>query len=298
MSQDFSAFALFTAGLAAFVSVASAQQSLPYPPTTQVGNPTISPAQNETVAIGAPYSIKWNSDQKPTGCDKVSLRLLSGCPKNCVQEGDLIAKSIDNNGFVSWNVPASIAPDAPNQYTHGIQIVCDHSGDYQYSPNFGLGKSSSPVPPVGTTTLTPSTNTTSSSLSSASTSISTSQTTATSAVIASTTLVRLAGSACVPSGSSSSCTSWTSTSASLAQVTAPANGSSSGPASGRPVQGSASSAPSLALNATTSATGGTASSPFGSSTSAPLSNPTNAAGRVTGAGAGMVILGAVAAMML
>ncbi|KAL9093016.1 MAG: hypothetical protein Q9165_004154 [Trypethelium subeluteriae] len=285
MSQDFSAFALFTAGLAAFVSVASAQ-NLPHLPTTNVGNPTISPVKNETVTIGAPYSIKWISDQKPTGCNKVSLRLLSGCPNNCVQEGDLIAKSIDNNGLVSWNVPATIMPDVPNQYTHGIQIVCDDSGDYQCT----------------TTTPTLSTNATSSSLSSTSTStstfISTSQTTTTSALTASTTLVRLASSGCVASGSSSSCTSWTSTSASTAQVTAPANLSSSGPSSGRPVQGTASGALSTALNATAFAPSGTASSPFGSSTSVPLSNPSNAAERVTGTGAGLVILGAVAAMVL
>ena len=131
MSRDFSAFALFTAGLSAFASLASAQESLPHAPTTNEGNPTTAPAKLANVTIGSSFNIEWDSSQKPAGCDVVSLRLLVGCPTNCVQEGDLIARSIVNSGLDVWQVPATVAPDASGEFTHGIQIVCDGDGKYQ-----------------------------------------------------------------------------------------------------------------------------------------------------------------------
>ena len=131
MSNDFSSFALFTAGLAAFTAVASAQQPPPHPPTINVGNPIYVPPKFAEVPVGSTYEITWDSSQKPAGCNKVSFLLLSGCPSNCIQEGDPIVTNLDNTGSYEWAVPASDAPDLPNQYIHGLQIICDDSGDFQ-----------------------------------------------------------------------------------------------------------------------------------------------------------------------
>ncbi|KAI9692566.1 MAG: hypothetical protein M1822_006797 [Bathelium mastoideum] len=107
MSGGYSAFALFTAALAALASSALALESLPHAPTDNKGNPTTAPVKYENITLGSRYDIKWNSTQQPAGCGRVSLRLLSGCPSNCVQEGDLIAKSISNNGLDSIPTPPS-----------------------------------------------------------------------------------------------------------------------------------------------------------------------------------------------
>ncbi|KAI9693284.1 MAG: hypothetical protein M1822_005280 [Bathelium mastoideum] len=148
MSQDFSSFALFTAGLAALSSLASAQTPPPHVPTTNIGNPTFTPTKNESIEIGSTFDITWDDTQAPAGCGTVSLLLLNGCPSDCVQEGNPISTSQVNNGKFSWTVDGATLPDPAGEAAHGIQIICDGNGDFQWSPSFALTKpASSPPPP-------------------------------------------------------------------------------------------------------------------------------------------------------
>ncbi|KAI9659098.1 MAG: hypothetical protein M1821_002058 [Bathelium mastoideum] len=286
MSGGYSAFALFTAALAALASSALALESLPHAPTDNKGNPTTAPVKYENITLGSRYDIKWNSTQQPAGCGRVSLRLLSGCPSNCVQEGDLIAKSISNNGLDSWIVPSALTPDAPGQFTHGIQIVCDNNGDYQWSPNFALVRSSVPTPPS---------NTTSSSCSSSSFSTSSQ----------SPTPITTTETRCFPSADASFCTTRTAPSISVPSVSLPGNlsapiatSTSTTLGGGSGSSGSSNSTGAFGGAPTANRSGGLT----GPSPSVPLSANPNGAAKVTGAGAGagagLVMVAVVAAMLL
>ncbi|OCL02947.1 hypothetical protein AOQ84DRAFT_400919 [Glonium stellatum] len=128
-SNDFSLFALFTAGLAALTSAYHAPVGNPD------GNPTAHPGLNEIVPVGKPYAITWN----PTTTGTITILLLRGPSTNVVPLGAPIASGIDNTGTYEWTPPTTLEPDTTH---YGIQLIVDATGQYQYSPQFGISNPS------------------------------------------------------------------------------------------------------------------------------------------------------------
>jgi len=124
-SNDFSLFALFTAGLAAIASAYHAPVGDPS------GNPITKPGLNEIVPVGKPYAITWT----PTTTGAVTLLLLRGPSNNVVPIGAPIASGIDNTGTFEWTPSDTLEPDTTH---YGIQLIVDATGQYQYTTQFGI----------------------------------------------------------------------------------------------------------------------------------------------------------------
>ncbi|KAF2841078.1 hypothetical protein M501DRAFT_991006 [Patellaria atrata CBS 101060] len=130
-SNDFSLFALFTAGLAALASAQSWTQPVgPVP----VGNPTSHPEEGEIVPVGSPYTITWD----PTTEGTITILLLRGPSENVVPLYP-IAQAVPNTGTYDWTPSADLEPDT---LRYGIQLIVDANGQYQYSPQFGISNPS------------------------------------------------------------------------------------------------------------------------------------------------------------
>lgn len=141
MTAGFSLFALFTAGLA---SVATAYTT---PTTGPVGNPIFRPSLGERVPVGQPFAITW----EPTCEGTVTILLLRGPSENVVPLYPIIEKT-PNTGTFSWS-PATELEDDVSHY--GLQLICDATGEFQWSTQFGILNSQ--TPPVSSTPVSSAT---------------------------------------------------------------------------------------------------------------------------------------------
>lgn len=136
-SSDFSAFALFTAGLAAFAPAVSA---LIVPGGS---NPTagavFTPDGTSKVTAGQSFKVTWNATTAGCG-DKVDLVLLYGPSSSQMNAQSYIVQSTDNSGSYDWTPSTSLtATDDTNKY--GIELICDQTQAYQYTTRFSLDNS-------------------------------------------------------------------------------------------------------------------------------------------------------------
>lgn len=142
--------------IAALVAIAAAID-----PTTQwaTDNPTIKPALGENVAAGVPYEVTWTA----TTPNKISIWLYKGPSTNVVPQFTL-AVGIDNTGKATVTIPKTVANSPGAGY--GLQLRDDVTGQYQYTPQFGItgageagtSSSSSSASASGYPTGTPSTS--------------------------------------------------------------------------------------------------------------------------------------------
>ncbi|KAK2749688.1 hypothetical protein FQN57_005911 [Myotisia sp. PD_48] len=94
------------------------------------GNPTIHPALGELVEAGKPFEITWT----PTTQGAISIILLRG-PSNNVVPIATIVDSTANDGAYTWTPSTDLEGDVTG---YGIQIVVEGTGQYQWSPQFGI----------------------------------------------------------------------------------------------------------------------------------------------------------------
>ncbi|KAK7537481.1 GPI anchored serine-threonine rich protein [Phyllosticta citribraziliensis] len=130
LSNDFSLFALFTAGLATLVKA----EDLPN------GNAIYLPGTGSIVPVGKPFDITWNPTTPYSG-GTVSLYLCKGPSSNCVTVGS-IATGTENDGLYSWTPETSLA-DSNGDTGYGMKIVFDSNGAYQWSTQFGISNKGS-----------------------------------------------------------------------------------------------------------------------------------------------------------
>jgi len=95
-----------------------------------IGNPTIHPALGELVPVGQPYEVSWN----PTTPGTVTILLLNG-PSTNIQVLYPIVEKIANTGKYTWTPKTDLKPDTTH---YGLQIIVDATGQYQYTPQFGI----------------------------------------------------------------------------------------------------------------------------------------------------------------
>jgi len=120
------------------------------------GNPIDKPGLNEQVPAGQPYTITWT----PTTQDTVTLLLLRGPSTNVVPLYPIV-ENIQNTGTYVWTPSTDLQPDTTG---YGIQLICDDTGAYQYSTQFGISNPSyTGGSSNSTSTSTPSNSTMSSS---------------------------------------------------------------------------------------------------------------------------------------
>lgn len=119
MFSDFSAFALFTAGLACLTSVSAYTTPVGENPS---GNPIYRPLK-EIVPAGQPFTITW----EPTVGDTVTLVLLRGPPENVVPLSPIV-ENIPNSGSYSWTPSTDLVPDTTR---YGIQLIVDTPASLQ-----------------------------------------------------------------------------------------------------------------------------------------------------------------------
>lgn len=96
------------------------------------GNSITKPGLNELVPAGTPYAITWTPTTSK--CATVDLILLRG-PSENIKYLSTIAEKVDNTGSYSWTPSKSLEPDTTH---YGIQLICDESGAYQYTTQFGI----------------------------------------------------------------------------------------------------------------------------------------------------------------
>lgn len=130
--RDFSLFSLFTAGLACFAPLVSAYTK-PVGSTPK-GNPIFTPGLHDIVPVDKPYQIKWN----PTTQGTVTLVLLHGPADNAVPLYPIVEK-IPNNGKYMWTPSEKLQP-SNGDTGYGIQLICDATGQYQYTTQFGKAR--------------------------------------------------------------------------------------------------------------------------------------------------------------
>lgn len=129
-SNDFSLFALFTAGLATLVKA----DDLPN------GNAIYLPGTGSIVPVGKPFDITWNATTPYSG-GTVSLYLCKGPSSNCVTVAS-IATGTENDGLYSWTPDTSLE-DSNGDTGYGMKIVFDSNGAYQWSTQFGISNDNS-----------------------------------------------------------------------------------------------------------------------------------------------------------
>ncbi|KAK0665004.1 Clock-controlled protein 6 [Lasiodiplodia hormozganensis] len=124
-SNDFSLFALFTAGLAALVRADDG-------PTA---NAVRLPGLGDIVPAGERYDIKWDADTPYAG-GTVTLILLKGPSTNAVPIQTIVAGT-ENDGSYEW-YPSTDLEDSNGDTGYGIKLVIDANGAYQYTTQFGI----------------------------------------------------------------------------------------------------------------------------------------------------------------
>ncbi|KAF2095384.1 hypothetical protein NA57DRAFT_59400 [Rhizodiscina lignyota] len=129
MGNDFSWFALFTAGLATLAQAYTQPQG-----ASPSGNPIAKPGLDEAVPAGSPYTVTWD----PTTAGTVTLLLLHG-PSTNMQTLYPIVENTPNTGSYSWTPSTDLAPESTH---YGIQLICDQTGAYQYTTQFGISNPS------------------------------------------------------------------------------------------------------------------------------------------------------------
>lgn len=152
-------FSLLTAVVAAFAGLTSAY-------TTPVGavpsgNPTKTPALNQILPVGRPFSITWT----PTTTGTITINLLRGPSDNVVYLATIVDK-IPNTGSYLWTPSTALTGDVTH---YGIELIDDATGAYQYTPQFGIsntGVMGSTTPPGFTASSTGSVGSPSASASS------------------------------------------------------------------------------------------------------------------------------------
>ncbi|KAI9851572.1 MAG: hypothetical protein M1838_003283 [Thelocarpon superellum] len=100
---------------------------------TPTGNPIYSPALNEIVPCGEPYTIKWNATSDST----VTLLLLRG-PSADMTVLYPIVQNIPNLSSYRWTPSYELQADTTH---YGIQLIQDSNGAYQYTSQFGISNS-------------------------------------------------------------------------------------------------------------------------------------------------------------
>jgi len=122
-SNDFSLFALFTAGFAALASA----QTLGNNPS---GHTIYTPGLNQQVPVGTPFNITWNPSPKSAS---VSLYLLRGPATNLKSLGPIATKTEDDGSYM-WTPSSDLEPENTH---YGIILVAE-DGTYQYTTQFGI----------------------------------------------------------------------------------------------------------------------------------------------------------------
>jgi len=100
------------------------------------GNPTSHPALAEQVPVGTPFEVTWTPTTKGT----VTILLLNG-PSENIQVLYPIVEKLPNTGKFAWTPKTDLKGDVTH---YGLQIIDDATGQYQYTPQFGI-KNNSPV---------------------------------------------------------------------------------------------------------------------------------------------------------
>ncbi|KKY19466.1 putative gpi anchored serine-threonine rich protein [Diplodia seriata] len=124
-ANDFSLFALFTAGLAALVRADEG-------PTA---NAVRLPGLGDIIPAGERYDIKWDA-ATPYAGGTVTLILLKGPSTNAVPIQTIVAGT-ENDGSYEW-YPAADLEDSNGDTGYGIKLVIDANGAYQYTTQFGI----------------------------------------------------------------------------------------------------------------------------------------------------------------
>lgn len=116
MPSDFSAFALFVAGLASVNAYTE-------PTTGPSGNPIAQPSLNEIVPVGEPYSITW----EPTCEGTVTILLLKGPTENVIPQFPIVELT-PNDGEYTWTPGTDLEA---GETGYGLQLICDATGEFQ-----------------------------------------------------------------------------------------------------------------------------------------------------------------------
>lgn len=130
-----SAFKILAAGLAASAPLAAAYTK-PVGDSPS-GNAISQPGLNSIVPVGEAFTVTWEPTKKD--CATVDLVLLKGPASNAIPQY-AIAENIDNKGTFAWTPKKDLAPSdaATPAMGYGIQLICDKSGAYQYTTQFGI----------------------------------------------------------------------------------------------------------------------------------------------------------------
>lgn len=147
-----SAFKILAAGLAASAPLAAAYTK-PVGDSPS-GNAISQPGLNSIVPVGEGFTVTWEPTKD--NCATVDLVLLKGPASDAVPQY-AIAENIKNDGTFAWTPKKDLAPSdaATPAMGYGIQLICDESGAYQYTTQFGISNpdykapKSSAVAPAG-----------------------------------------------------------------------------------------------------------------------------------------------------
>ncbi|MCJ1442069.1 MAG: hypothetical protein MMC23_002561 [Stictis urceolatum] len=102
-----------------------------------IGNPFRTPELNEQVPKGTPFKVTWDPTIDKAGT--VTILLLHGPSTNAVPMYP-IAQKIPNSGSFEWTPSADLAPESTH---YGLQLIVDATGQYQYTPQFGISGAAS-----------------------------------------------------------------------------------------------------------------------------------------------------------
>ena len=152
-----SAFKILAAGLAATAPLAAAYTK-PVGDSPS-GNAISQPGLNSIVPVGSGFTITWEPTKD--NCATVDLVLLKGPSANAIPQY-AIAENIDNKGTYAWTPKTDLAPsDASTPAMgYGIQLICDKSGAYQYTTQFGISNPSYKAVPSSSSSAKASASTT------------------------------------------------------------------------------------------------------------------------------------------
>ncbi|EXJ84549.1 hypothetical protein A1O3_05218 [Capronia epimyces CBS 606.96] len=137
------------AGLATFAHAYTQPKALTW-------GPLLTPSLSDPVNQGKQFNVTWDPEEHPTDGVTVSLVLCRGPPSNCVLADTAIASGIPaGQKSYDWTVPCDLAPGGD----HGMLIIVDGTGEYQYSTQFSClenPKCSSATPSNTTSSATAS----------------------------------------------------------------------------------------------------------------------------------------------
>jgi len=143
-SNDFSSFALFTAGFAALATAYTTPTSSNPDSSLVVDNPL----KGAQYTAGTPFTIDWQTNG--LAGDSVSLILLDGCPSNCLPvpgfapiPGTDTGLLAGTQGSFSFNPPTALGKDGQ---AYGIQLINNANGHFQWSGSFGISGNGKATP--------------------------------------------------------------------------------------------------------------------------------------------------------